>query len=67
LQALAGKVKAKYGDRVKVNVVRPQDRQHDGDPHTPEAPRLAVDGETLPKRITLSELDQIVSRKLALH
>jgi hypothetical protein len=61
---LAGKVKDKYGDSVNVNVVRPQDRERNGDPHTPAAPNIAVDGMILNKRITLSELDRIVAQQL---
>ncbi|MBE0466519.1 MAG: hypothetical protein IBX71_04755 [Candidatus Desulforudis sp.] len=61
---MAGKVKDKYGENVAVDVIRPQDREDDGNPETPSAPNIAVDGKTLNKRVTLAELDRLVSRKL---
>lgn len=39
---MAGKVKDKYGDAVQVDVVRLQDRKHNGNPDTPTAPNIAV-------------------------
>ncbi|MBO8129585.1 MAG: hypothetical protein H0Z39_10405 [Peptococcaceae bacterium] len=61
---MAGKVKAKYGDGVNLEIINPGERMEDGNPDSPQPPNITVDGEVLGKRVTLQQLDRLVADRL---
>lgn len=62
LSALAGEVKITHPGKVEIKVIYPS--QMGSAEGLPKAPNISVDGELLGPTLTLSELEEVVAKKL---